>query len=185
MFIKKIILFLLFLLVPQLVFAQVSNLDEIYREIVKSENQDYLPLFVKNREAPDFLRDIEQVETKQTNAQQEIIELQNKRKIMREKQKAEELKWQAVILAVQQNQLTPFDLEEIDKRVKDNNPAAVEVLAFMNAKGQGIEQNLIKAFLLYQKALNLNVNQAKENAIIVYKSMNREQKEILKNSSPL
>lgn len=187
--IEKILFMLLICLVPSICFGQSAGLDEIYRQIVRAENQEYLPMFVKNRTQPNFLKDLEDIEHQSTADGQslesgsEVIELENKRKILEALQKAEELKWQGVVLAVQQNKVTPFELEEIEKRAQDNDPRATEVYAFMNARGQGINQDLIKAFLLYQKALELNVARAKENAILVYQSMNTEQRRILKSKS--
>ena len=35
--------------------ALSASLDELYRDIIRSENKGYLPLFVKNREIPDIL----------------------------------------------------------------------------------------------------------------------------------
>ena len=50
-----IIFSLLFLSLP----AHATSLDEIYRDLVRSDNSGYLPMFVKNRNAPDFLLDDE------------------------------------------------------------------------------------------------------------------------------
>ena len=35
--------------------AHSTSLDEIYRDLVKSDNEGYLPLYVKNRKIPDVL----------------------------------------------------------------------------------------------------------------------------------
>lgn len=35
--------------------ASATSLDELYRDIVRSDNQGYLPMFVKNRSIPDVL----------------------------------------------------------------------------------------------------------------------------------
>lgn len=63
--------------------------------------------------------------------------------------------------------------------LQKNDPKAVEVLAWMNARGIGIKPNLVEAFNLYQKAAALKVPLAAENALLVYKSMNAEQRRLV------
>ncbi|MFI3241317.1 MAG: SEL1-like repeat protein [Alphaproteobacteria bacterium] len=173
-----------FAFLPNICFGETTNLDEIYREIVKADNEDYLPLFVKNREAPNFLKDIENVENitpEESENNENVIFFENKIAKRTAQQKAEELKWQAVILAIQQDKVTPFEIEIINNRIKRKDPQATELLAFMNAKGIGVEQDLIESFMLYKKAYNLGVENAKKSAVLVYKSMNNYQKQKLKS----
>ncbi len=174
------------IMLPCVCFAQSANLDEVYRQIIKANNQDYLPMFVKNREEPNFLKDVESVENLAKSNKDalseinQIVDFEDKGALLKQEERAKELKWQAIILAVQQNKLTPYDIEEIQKRIKNKDPQAIEIFAFMNAKGIGVYQDLIKSFLLYQEALNLDVDNAKNNAILVYNSMSRDQKKKLK-----
>ena len=35
--------------------SSANSLDELYRDIIRSDNQGYLPMFVKNRDIPDIL----------------------------------------------------------------------------------------------------------------------------------
>ena len=54
---KKQLIAILYIL-PLLLWSnltQASSLDELYRDIMRSDNQGYLPLFVKNRKTPDIL----------------------------------------------------------------------------------------------------------------------------------
>ena len=146
-----IIFSLLFLSLP----AHATSLDEIYRDLVRSDNSGYLPMFVKNRNAPDFLLDDEAA------------------------LKAARLKWQNTLLAVKNNHVTPVELEEIQKHVNDNEPQAVELFAWMFARGIGVQTDLVRAFHLYRKAAALNVPNANNNAAQVYKAMTREQRESL------
>lgn len=44
--------------------APATSLDEIYRDIVRSDNSGYLPLYVKNRNAPEFLFDDSELQAK-------------------------------------------------------------------------------------------------------------------------
>lgn len=186
---KKFIAFIFssILLAPNTGLAQSSSLDELYRDIVKSDNQGYLPMFVKNRNVPDFLVD-ENIPAELQNkkpdiepAKDEITEINfiNERQLRDDAIKAKAKKWQDTITAIQENRITPVELEEVEEKVKENNPQAIEILAFMNARGYGIKQDLIKAFHLYKKASTLRVAGSEKNMAIVYRSMTRIQKESL------
>jgi hypothetical protein len=165
------------LIFPHLSFA--ASLDEIYRDIVKSENEGYLPLFVKNRQPPDFL-DEEALEppAEKTEATEktEPVSLTNERKLRDDKERTAEQKWKDTIEAVRQSRITPVELEEVEKRAGQNHPKAVEIYAWMLARGAGIGQNLPRAFSLYQKAALLNVPDAEKNAVIVYKAMTPDER---------
>lgn len=169
-------------------FGNAASLDELYRDIVKSDNHGYLPMFVKNRNQPDILMDDKTLKNLPISPEkvEEIdditINLINERKLQEEAKKAAELKWQNTIKAVENNLVTAVELEEINQRVAQDDPKATEILAWMNVKGVGVQINLVEAFKLYQKAMFLQVPQANENANIVYKSLNRAQLEILKNN---
>lgn len=186
---KKFIAFIFgtILLAPNSGLAQSSSLDELYRDIVKSDNQGYLPMFVKNRNVPDFLVDENipaELQNKKPEAEptkDEITEINfiNERQLRDDAIKAKVKKWQDTIKAIQENRITPVELEEVEEKVKENNPQAIEILAFMNARGYGIKQDLIKAFHLYKKASTLRVAGAEKNMAIVYRSMTRVQKESL------
>ena len=47
--------------------AQSTSLDEMYRDLVRSNNTGYLPTYIKNRNAPEFLIDHEQLIKAQEN----------------------------------------------------------------------------------------------------------------------
>ena len=47
--------------------ASATSLDELYRDIVRSDNSGYLPLYVKNRNAPEFLFDDSELKSDQPN----------------------------------------------------------------------------------------------------------------------
>ena len=78
--------------------------------------------------------------------------------------------------------LYSIELDDITTRVKDEDPKATEVLAWMYTNGVGVSKDFVEAFNLYKKAAQLNVNNAEKNAIIVYKSMNEEQRRRIKNN---
>lgn len=162
--------------------ANAASLDELYREIIREDNDGYLPIFVKNRNQPELLfeEEIKATISPQTPQQEnKTINLIDERKIAEQKKLALIKKWEMTIKAVKENRVTPVELEEINKRVLNDDSRAVEILAWMNARGVGVQQNLTEAFRLYQKAAELGVQNANKNAALVYRSMSREQRESL------
>ena len=170
-----IIFSLLFLSLP----AHATSLDEIYRDLVRSDNSGYLPMFVKNRNAPDFLLDDEAAKQIMPPKETKTIDMKAVNLESEAALKAARLKWQNTLLAVKNNHVTPIELEEIQKHVNDNEPQAVELFAWMFARGIGVQTDLVRAFHLYRKAASLNVPNANNNAAQVYKAMTREQRESL------
>ena len=163
--------------------VQAASLDELYRDIVKSDNHGYLPMFVKNRQAPQLLFDDEVTEvskkTPQNYSESKPIDLINKEKLQKEKENAEKLKWQNTINAIANNKVTAVELDEVSTRTKNNDAKATEILAWMYTKGVGVNINLIEAYHLYQKATLLEVPSAEQNSVEIYKALNKKQKELL------
>ena len=169
--------------------AEASSLDELYRDIIRSDNQGYLPMFVKNRNIPDILVEEEILkripddnpdDLKTSN--QKPLNLINNRPDPNALRKAIQLKWDNTLKAVAENRVTPVELKEIEYRVQQNDPKAVEVMAWMYTKGVGVSPDYIKAFHLYRKASELQIPKAEENASLVYKAMNEEQRRSLKEN---
>ena len=164
--------------------AQATSLDEIYRDLVRSDNSGYLPMFVKNRNAPDFILD-EESSKKITPPEEaklldiKAVNLESERAKREAALKAAQERWQNTLKAIKNNQITPVDLEELQKHVNNNEAEAIEIYAWMNARGIGIKPDLVKAFHLYQKASALKVPGANNNAAQVYKAMTREQRNSL------
>ena len=179
---KKIIYILLFtIIIPHL--SQAQSLDEIYRDIVKAENEGYLPLYVKNRKAPDFLNeDIKAATQISTTVKSNTapISLVDKRQSEEQKRLDEDLKWRNTISAIKLNQITPVELNIVESKVEKNDPKATEIYAWMLARGVGIEQNLVKAFNMYQRAAFLNIPDADKNAVVVYHTMTSDQRSQVK-----
>ena len=172
-------------------FAQecfATSLDELYRDVIRSDNSGYLPLFVKNRKVPmvsleeDDLLPVKPDVEKAVEYKSEILNLNNdfggRVKVVQERQ----LQWGKTIAAIKSNQVTPVELDDITSRVRDEDPKAIEILAWMYTNGVGVSKDFVEAFNLYKKAAQLNVNNAEKNAIIVYKSMNEEQRRRIKNN---
>ena len=163
--------------------ASAASLDELYRDIVRSDNSGYLPLYVKNRNAPEFLFDDRKLknvqETKPPLPVKEndlMIDFENHRQKREIEEMAKKQRWQQALEAVKAGKVTPVDLSEIENKVAENNPVAIEVYAYMYAKGIGVKPDLIKSFTLYQQAEKLGVKNALQNAAEVYKAMNFEQR---------
>ena len=165
-----------------------TTLDELYRDVIRSDNSGYLPLFVKNRNVPmvsleeDDLLPVKPDVEKAVEYKGEILNLNNdvsdRVKMAQERQ----LQWGKTIAAIKSNQVTPVELDDITSRVRDEDPKAIEILAWMYTNGVGVSKDFVEAFNLYKKAAQLNVNNAEKNAIIVYKSMNEEQRRRIKNN---
>ena len=60
------------------------------------------------------------------------------------------------------------DIALISSLAAEKNPEAIELLAWMNATGTGVSQNLYNAWFLYTEADDLGVAQAKENAFVIH-----------------
>ncbi len=186
----KIIFSLMVFLAPaQVGVAEASSLDELYRDIIRSDNQGYLPMFVKNRDIPDILVEEEilkriPAQTPETlkNPDQKPLNLTNTRPDPNALRKARQLKWDNTLKAVAENRVTPLELQEIEYRARQNDAKAVEVMAWMYTKGVGVKTDYVKAFRLYRHAASLQVPRAEENAALVYKAMNEDQRRSLKTN---
>ncbi len=177
----KIILSLL-IFSMQIQTGQAASLDDIYRDIVRDDNSGYLPIFVRNRNRPELLFEdkLPQAQTTEAKKQEQpVVKLLDERKIKQDAIKAEAERWQNAIKAIQANQITAKELKILDEYVAKDDAKAIEIKAWMLAKGHGLKQNLIESFLLYRKAEKLGVKDARKNAAQVYMSMNRSQRESL------
>ena len=165
-------------------FGVAAGLDEIYRDLVRSDNRGYLPLFVKNRHAPNIFDegfiagDVAKpvVIDKQNLKNFEDINLVNERQRLSAEREAAELRWQQVLKNVQNGYVSSIELEELTRREADNNLQAIDVLGWIYARGIGVDVDLIKAFNYYKKGVSLKVPNAMENAVKVYKAMSPEEK---------
>ena len=169
--------------------AAASSLDELYRDIIRSDNRGYLPLFVKNRQIPanvlldeEDLASVEEVPSSGLDDGTRPVKLSNDLKNRSVLVKARQQQWLKTVAAIKSNQVTPLELNDITSRVRENDPKATEILAWMYTKGIGVAADFVTAFNLYKKAAELNVANAEKNALTVYKSMTEEQRRKVKNS---
>ena len=131
--------------------SHAMSLDEIYRDVIRSNNSGYLPIYVKNRNAPQFLLDEEKLKDAQEvppviNEPQKnmIIDFEDYRLQREQEEKAKTQRWLKAIEAVKKNNVTPLDLKEIESKEELDDPTATEILAFMYARGIGVKMDLIK-----------------------------------------
>ncbi len=174
------------LLMP--VNVRASSLDGIYRDIIRSNNSGYLPLFVKNRHLPDILLSDEELK-KSISTPNNLKPIEHNQKLKLSSdfadvdalKKAQHYQWLKTIAAVKSNQVTPLELDEIYTRARSGDAKAIEILAWMYTKGVGVSTDFVEAFNLYKKAALLNVANAERNAMIIYKAMNETQRQQVKN----
>ena len=112
--------------------AQSTSLDEMYRDLVRSNNAGYLPTYIKNRNAPEFLIDHEQLIKAQENkdiypedAEDVEVNFDDKRLVRERIEKAKILLWQQTLQAVKDNRVTPVELKEIKDRVAEDQLATL------------------------------------------------------------
>lgn len=168
--------------------AAAASLDDLYRDIIRSDNQGYLPLFVKNRKMPDILgtekiADASLPDTADDADVQKLpdaVSLVNPIPAREAALRAKQLKWEQTLKAIEQNRVTPLELDELHYHLHLNDPKAIEVLAWMYTKGVGVQVDYVEAYKLYRRAALLNIPQAKENARLVFQSMNDEQRQKIK-----
>ncbi len=185
---RKILYFLMIDILVMAFNAQATSLDGIYRDIIRSNNSGYLPLFVKNRHQPDVLLSDEELKKviPATNNLKTIdpnkrLKLSSDFAEIDALDKARHYQWLKTIAAIKSNQVTPLELDEIYSRAHDGDAKAIEILAWMYTKGVGVTTDFVEAFNLYKKAALLNVTNAERNAMIVYKAMNETQRQQVKN----
>lgn len=167
--------------------VHAAGLDEIYRDLVRSDNRGYLPLFVKNRHSMEFIDDKEDLQELSKQPQPAVadvpelkdIHLENERLIRDAELEKEQKIWQLVQHNVQRGYVSSFELDELSTRAEAGNPHAVEILAWVYARGIGVKPDLVKAFYLYKQAAELQVPGAVDNAASVYKAMTPVQKSMI------
>ena len=168
-------------------WVQAASLDDLYRDIIRSNNSGYLPLFVKNRQEPNAMLDDEVIKDAPKPEEVKLVYPEvhvNLSADFREVDtltKARYNQWLKTIAAVKSNQVTPLELDDIYTRVQENDPKATEILAWMYTNGVGVAPDYVEAFNLYKRAALLNVDNAERNALIVYKAMNESQRRQIKN----
>lgn len=168
--------------------GSATSLDELYRDVIRSDNSGYLPLFVKNRKAPmvvleeDDLSSVKPDDQKKVEYKAEILNLTNNVSDRVKLAKERQLQWIKTINAIKSNQVTAVELDDITSRVRDEDPKAIEIMAWMYTNGVGVSKDFVEAFNLYKKAAQLNVVNAEKNAFSIYKVMNEEQRRRIKNN---
>ncbi len=151
--------------------------DEIYKELIKLDNNGVLPSYInetKNKYDQTYipleiktLSHIEAVE----EFNKEITIPDNRMPFPNQKKD-----WNAILKSVATGFPSAFDINQIKVMTENSNPEATELLAWMYANGIGVKKNLSSSWFLYMKASSLNIENAKENAKKVYDSMSISEK---------
>lgn len=173
---KYIVLTLIsFILIPNNAKSFGLSLDDMYRDIVRSENDGYLPTYISDKDTIDIQlddNDIKKIETPKLNQDENtIVYLKNKRKENNAIDSAKEKEWEEIVTAAKTTRISPYHYTKIQKMADNNNPKAIELLAWMKANGTGCSQDLVSSYYLYKKASRLKVKNANKNALLVYKSL--------------
>ena len=176
MFLLKPLSAVFFLLATD-AFAFGLTADQMYRNVLTTENEGALPSYYTVREKaekrkivtalhPDALSNKAQPTKENPFALQESpfseFDIQQE--------------WDAVVKAVKENRVTPFDLDVIRRRAENDDTAAIELLAWMYATGKGVRQDLVKSWMYYTQAAHLGVPSAVANARAVYRGMSAAQR---------
>ena len=183
----KTLCFFMLLSIFSISNGYATSLDDIYRDIIRSNNSGYLPLFVKNRKLPDILLSEEELQQLPESSNLKLLAPNSKVKLSSDFNQIDALaksrhyQWLKTIAAVKSNQVTPIELNEIYTRAQSKDPKAVEILAWMYTKGVGVATDYVEAFNLYKQAAALNVANAEQNAMIVYQAMTETQRQKIKN----
>ena len=162
-------------------FAFGDSLDDTYREIVLKENNGRLPSYVRRASVnkKNESENNKKEKSKQNNEDEYVLDMFNHRLVEKMANIHREARWLSIIKNVKTNKVSPFDLEEIRRRVKRKDKEAIEIYAWMNANGVGCTKNLNTSWELYNMGAKLGINNATENARAVYKSMTTYQKQTI------
>lgn len=77
----------------------------------------------------------------------------------------------AIIARLKAEKPAPGDLGVLQSHARQGDVRALELLAWANLKGVGVERDPTRAYLLYGMAARLGVANAKRNQAIVYETM--------------
>lgn len=140
------------------------TLDEMFRGTLREEHDGSLPSFVINRgRAPTP----ERKPLTPEQAAEQARALQG----METYDLGGDLSWVEVVSEVAKGTPSPFAVDAVRHRAEDGDAQAIELLAWMNANGVGLQRDLAKAFDLYSRAHGLGIDGARDNAQAIYKSM--------------
>lgn len=140
------------------------TLDEVFRGTLREEHNGTLPPFVVNRGLAPY------PEPKPLTPE-EAAELARRQQGVPALDLTGQMSWVEVVTEVAGGAPSPFAVEAVRRRAEDGDGQALELLAWMNANGVGLQRDLGKAFDLYSRAHTLGIQGAKDNAQAIYRSM--------------
>ena len=156
-----------------LAFSKSAN--ELYQDILRLENDGNLPAYIRETRPLLGSDDVAMKEGAFTPK----THMQNVRAFQRHVSVSEERMpdavgsstWNELVKAVAGGRPSAFDIDAIKVLADNNKPEAVEMLAWMYAKGVGVNRNFKSAWFLYMRAADLEVENAIDNAQMIYASM--------------
>lgn len=151
------------------------TLDDIFRGTVRGENGGTLPAYVINRGLVPYPE-----RKPMTPEEEEALRRAGQRGAI-EDPLTSELAWSEVVKEIAAGSPGPFAVEAVRRRAEQADPQAVELLAWMNANGVGLQRDLPQAFDLYSRASTLGVESARENAQAIYRAMSSDQRRTVFN----
>ncbi len=154
-----------------------KSADEMYKDLIKSEYKNSLPSYIKDAK-PETSEDNSDKKIKNLSHIEAVEQFNNEITISQKRYPIDNnsKSWNDIVKSVASGYPSAFDINEIKILTENNDPAATELLAWMYAYGVGVNKNLNTSWFLYMKATSLEVENAKENAELIYKSMTPEQK---------
>ncbi len=87
--------------------------------------------------------------------------------------------WNRVLDHASDDKTTSEDLEVINEHIKDNDPDAFEILAYLHYKGKGVDQSYLKAYENYGRAYKHGKRELRSNLDALWKIMNESDKRIV------
>lgn len=165
-----------FLFCASQAFAFGLTADQMYRNLLKSEDKTNTTGSYQRKEEQEPLLAFKRVEPKAEAVWQNSTS-SNKKKIAEEKAMFNsELNWNDLVVSVKKGNISPFELAEIRRLSERENAAAIELLAWMYATGTGLRQDLQKSYTYYLQAAHMGIPSAYDNVRAVYQAMTPAQR---------
>lgn len=176
----QLIIVAILMLSANTALAFSPSLDDMYREMLEEERGGKLPLYMSSKTSTKVVKTKKaiSVSTKSEKRRTNIANVTNKQALEFSRPKPIRT-WNDIVTAVQKGKASPFDLAKIKELAAEKNHDALELLAWMNANGVSMKQNLHNAWALYSQAAQLGVPKAIKNANAVYRAMSDYQRTTL------
>ncbi|MCP4393564.1 MAG: SEL1-like repeat protein [Alphaproteobacteria bacterium] len=160
-------------------YAFSQSLDDIYRDMLKEEHDGKLPSYMINQEnKTQLFFDVAVSDIGSTHYANSTGSVEGKSISLKAGGYATKITqdWKRIVDSVEKGMVSPFDVQEIRRRVDLGDKQALELLAWMYVYGRGVSKDKKKAWRLYNKGIFLGVENAERNAKAIYKSLKRSER---------